>query len=120
MDIKKYLLDCYIANYGETISDDLARGIVEAMAITDGSDRQTGEKWTLEESKSIGEKIGINWDKVSPAEFYAVLNMMYSDYCQVGRKHGLTDWQLYAELAAAWFNDIDAAENKTFNYFFNS
>lgn len=47
------------------------------------------------------------------------LNMMYSDYYSVGKKHGYTDYTFYAELAHAWFHDVDAKENKTFHYFFS-
>lgn len=119
MDIKNYLLNYYIETNGEKLTPELAKCIVKEFAITDGSDRQDGEKWNMGEAQQIAEKISFSLDRVSLADFYTVLNMMYSDYYGVGKKHGLTDWQLYAELAAAWFNDVDGKENKTFSYFFS-
>jgi len=118
MNIKDYLLDFYIEQNGETINKDLARILVTQMAVTDGSNRANGEKWTIEQAMEVGKKLGINWDSVSKCDWYVVLNMMYSDYYSVGRKHGFTDYNFYSELALAWFEDVDGPENKTFNYFF--
>jgi len=118
MDIKDYLLDYYIATAGETITPELAKALVIDMAVTDGSERENGEKWTPAETNDVGTKIGIDFEKITKCEWYLVLNMMYSDYFTVGRKHGFNDWQFYAELAQAWFYDVDAKPNKTFKYFF--
>lgn len=118
MDIKDYLLDFYISQNGEVITPELAKSLVEEMAITDGSDRQTGEKWTPAETNDVGAHMGIDFDRIPKCEWYLVLNMMYSDYFVVGKKHGLVDYTFYAELAHAWFTDVDAVENKTFKYFF--
>lgn len=118
MDIKDYLLDFYISQNGEKITPELAKSLVEEMAITDGSDRTSGEKWTPAETNDVGTKMGINFEQIPKCEWYLILNMMYSDYYSVGRKHGLIDYQFFGELAQAWFNDVDGPENKTFRYFF--
>lgn len=119
MDIKSYLMDFYISQNGEVITPELAKMFVEEMPVTDGSERTNGEKWTMEEAVEVGKNMNIDFNKIPICEWYLVLNMMYSDYFVVGRKHNLTDWQLYAELAHAWFYDVDAKQNKTFKYFFN-
>lgn len=118
MDIKQYLLDFYIAQNGETITPELAKSLVEEMAVTDGSNRTTGEKWTMTDTNDVGMKVGIDFEKIPKCEWYLVMNMMYSDYYQVGHNHGFNDYNFYSELSKAWFNDIDAKENKTFKYFF--
>lgn len=118
MDIKDYLLEFYIAQNGEVITPELSKMLVEEMAITDGSDRTTGEKWTPAETNDVGIKMGIDFEKIPKCEWYLVLNMMYSDYYSVGKKHGMTDYTFYAELAYAWFHDVDGKDHKTFDYFF--
>lgn len=117
MDIKKYLMDLYIEKYGEHINKEIAMNLVEEMAVTDGSGRPTGEKWSYQESKDVGMKNGINFAQVDSYEWYVVLNMMYSDYYRTAKKHGFNDSTFFAELASDWFSDVDAKENKTFCYF---
>lgn len=119
MDIKKYLLDFYVEQNGETITPELAECLVKEMAVTDGSDRTNGEKWSMQETTEVGNKLGVNWERIQKCEWYLVLNMMYSDYFPVGRKHGFTDYTFYSELAQAWFSDVDGKDNKTFKYFFD-
>lgn len=119
MDIQKYLLNFYIEQNGETITPELAEGLVKDMAITDGSDRTNGEKWSMTETTDVGNKIGVNWERIPKCEWYLVMNLMYSDYYTVAKKHGLTDYTFFAELSQAWFQDVDAKDNKTFKYFFD-
>lgn len=118
MDIKRYLLDYYINNNGEVITPELAAMLVEELAITDGSDRTNGEKWSMSDTTDAGMKAGVDFDSISKAEWYYVMNMMYSDYFQIGKRYGNTDWQFFADLAKAWFEDVDGKENKTFKYAF--
>lgn len=119
MDIKNYLMQFYVDQNGEVISPELATMLVSEMAITDGSDRTNGEKWTMSETQDVGDRLGVDWNRIIPCEWYVVMNMMYSDYYSVGKAHSMTDWTFYAELTMAWFNDVDGKENKTFKYFFS-
>lgn len=119
MNIKEYLLQFYTEQNGENLSQELARGIVEDFAVTDGSDRTNGEKWTISEAKELGEKCGVDFTRVLVPEYYAVLNMLYSDYFEVFKRRGLSDPAIYGDMARAWFEDADGKENKTFKYFFN-
>ena len=87
---------------------------VEEMKNTD-PDHTTGEKWTMEQIKPIAAKHGF----ASPdkqIEFWAVMNMMYSDYFETAKKHGVSTMDFYADMAKAWMNDKDAVENKTAAY----
>lgn len=113
MSLRKFLFSCYVYEYGEIITMELARGLVQEMAITDGSRRKTGEKFSPEEAKSLANAIGMELDDASLPEFYLVINLMYSDYFCIGKNNDL----FYANLSRAWLEDVDAVENKTFKYF---
>ena len=65
MDMKHYLMNVYKEHYGEHINEHLAKCIVKDMAITDGSDRENGEKYTMENAVEIGQKMGIDFDKIN-------------------------------------------------------
>lgn len=119
MDIKNYLIEFYKQANGTVITPELATLLVKEMAVTDGSNRTDGEKWTIEECKAVGDSIGVDWSRILKAEWYLVLNMMYSDYYTVCQKFGLPEPQFFIELALSWFNDVDAKDCKTFNYFFD-
>lgn len=87
---------------------------VEGMKNTD-PDHPTGEKWTMEQIKPIATKHGFTTpDK--QIEFWAVMNMMYSDYYETAKKHGVSTMDFYADMAKAWMHDKDAVENKTAAY----
>lgn len=87
---------------------------VEGMKNAD-PDHPTGEKWTMEQIKPIATKHGFTTpDK--QIEFWAVMNMMYSDYCETAKKHGVSTMDFYADMAKAWMHDKDAVENKTAAY----
>lgn len=115
--MNKMFIEMYKEKYGEHIAPELAQSLVCGMAVTDNSGRPTGEKWTLAETKDAGSKIGINFEKVKPAEWYLVMNMMYSDYYRTAKKHGMTEPSFFADLSFDWFNDEDAETGKTFRYF---
>lgn len=117
MNIHEYLIDIYVEKYGKHINHELADTLVEEMAVTDGSSRETGQKWTLQETKDVGSKLGVNFEEIKPCEWYLVMNMMYSDHYRTGKKHGFIDPTFYGELALDWFHDVDGNDDKTFKYF---
>lgn len=83
---------------------------VRSMQCADGS---RGEHWTYEQTTSVMRSQGYNHD---PVEWYAVMNMLYSDHCMSARKYGLDIPEYYACLANEWLSDPDAAENKLAMY----
>lgn len=117
MNVKNLFMELYKEKYGEHINQELAKSIVYDFAVTDGSERESGEKWSMEETKSVGDKLGIDWEKINKCEWYVVMNMMYSDYYRTAKKHGLADPSFFAELSYDWFTDKDGAKDKTFRYF---
>ena len=55
---------------------------------------------------------------LNPSEFYAALNMIYSDFSPVAKKHGLGgSLDFYVDMAKAFLNDKDAAPGKISNYY---
>lgn len=83
----------------------------EKMKNADGS---TGAHWTMEQVKQVMQQHNMDFD---PAEFYAVVNSIYSDYCTVAKKHNVNTIDFYADMAKAWLDDRDAVENKTAAYY---
>lgn len=79
------------------------------------SDGTQGPHWSFEQAKQIMAQRGIDED---PAEFYAAINMIYSDYCAVAKKFnvgGSIDY--YVDMAKAFLDDEDAVPNKLTVYY---
>lgn len=95
-----------------TFSMDTARAWTKKMKNADGTQ---GPHWTLEQVKQImaQRKIGLD-----PVQFWVTLNMIYSDYSPVAKKHGLGgSLDFYADLAKAFLNDKDAKPEKLARYY---
>lgn len=81
------------------------------------SDGSRGPHWNMDQVQQVMEQRGINCD---PAQFYAVLNAVYSDYYAVAKKYGLSNkMDFYVDLAKAWLDDDDAVKDKVKKYFDN-
>lgn len=84
----------------------------KAMRNEDGS---KGPHWSKEQTKLFMQQSSATG--VKPMEFFAVMNAMYSDYCKAAKKFGVDKPEFYAELAKAWLEDKDAAEDKAARYY---
>ena len=84
---------------------------VSEMKNADGS---TGPHWSYDQSKQVMEQRKINCD---PAQFYAALNAVYSDFGAVAKKHGVSNIEFFADLARAWLEDKDAVPDKAAAYY---
>lgn len=75
-------------------------------------DGTTGEHYDAEEVMQVADKLGIRFNHFDEKEFCIALNMMYSDYCKVVRKHIPPEKELvfYAEMAKAFLEDPDGPE----------
>lgn len=78
---------------------------------------KTGKGIPKEEAKKIARTIGVPTEGEEFAEFYAVMNALHSDYCEVFQKYGIEDPNLYGDLAKAWIEDDDAVPNKSAVYY---
>lgn len=82
----------------------------EWMMGLQNEDGTKGPHWSMDQAKQVMQQRGIQSD---PVTFWAVLNMMYSDYCKIFKKHGVGDRvDFYADMASAWINDKDADRQK--------
>lgn len=83
----------------------------EKMKNADGS---KGAHWTFEQTEQVRKQHGYDCD---PNEFYAALNMIYSDYYKIGKEFNLNSVDFYAAMAHAFLDDEDATENKLAKYY---
>lgn len=88
--------------YGEHLNEKLAKKWVAAMQNKDGT---YGEHWDIQQTSQYA-------GKYNTYDWYAVLNMMYSDYY-----NPKFDTATYIELAKDWLNDSDVPAGKTLHYY---
>ena len=80
----------------------------EAMQWADrmqNADGTTGPHWPMEQTTAVMVSKGYHYD---PAVWYAAMNMVYSDYFSVAKKHGVNTVEFYADMAEAFLDDKDA------------
>lgn len=116
MDFRKMFVDLYVDKYGATIDKKTATEIVHSLAVTDGSQRENGEKYTYEQSLVIGDEMKVDWNQVPPSEWYLVLNRVYSGFYRTAERLKLPD-AVFPSLAFDWFYDVDGDREKTFRVF---
>lgn len=93
--------------FNRQMAEDWAHG----MRNADGT---MGPHWSMEKTKEVQKQYGINCDET---EFWAVLNSIYSDYCEALKKNNASNLETYVCLAKAWIEDRDAVPNKAAAYF---
>lgn len=67
----------------------------------------------MKTGEDVAKQRNINCD---PNDFWAVMNMMYSDYCQVAKRQSVDTPGFYADMAKAFLEDADAADGKAYLY----
>ena len=93
------------------MTPEMAKKWVQKMRCEDGS---PGEHWNMEQVKHLMAERGVKHD---PAEVYAIMNALYSDYCKVFKKYGLTTPEAVLDMAVAWIEDSDAVQDKVMAYY---
>lgn len=93
------------------LTPELAKEWTAHMKNGDGT---TGAHWSMEQVKQLMQQRGINAD---PAEFFAILNSVYSDYYTVAKKHNVHNIDFYIDIAKAWLDDKDAVPDKAAAYY---
>lgn len=91
-------------NTEKGFTEKLAKEWVESM---DG-------KWSMEDVKPFMAQVSFNGN---PLEFFAVMNALYSDYCEVAKRFGIDRPEFYAMMAKAFIEDEDAVEDKVAKYY---
>ena len=87
-----------------------AREWVRGMENADGT---TGAHWPMEQTEAVRLKQGY---QLAPLPFWVTMNMMYSDYCRVAEKLGVSTAEFYACMARAFLEDKDAKPDKLARY----
>lgn len=88
----------------ETMAHEWAR----RMRNDDGS---TGPHWSMDQIQQLVQQRRELQD-YEPAEVFAVMNMMYSDYAKVAKKFNANNMDFYVCMAKAWLDDPDAGAGK--------
>ena len=95
---------CGLFDEAPQMTDEDLRAWVSQMKNADGS---VGAHWTEAQTNSIAQAIDVAFGEVSAAEFWAAMNMMYSDYAPAGLKYGVDRPEFYADLAKEFLFDKD-------------
>lgn len=104
---------CALERYLYNIDETEARNIVGRMY----NDHYAGGRWTYEQILSVAEEKKLN-ESISRPEFYVVMNMWDSDYCDTMKGLGLYDnIDAYVMFSCQWLNDKDFGEGKVYKYF---
>lgn len=91
------------------------RAVKEWMSRMKNSDGTTGPHWTLEQVRQVMAQRGIDCD---PIEFWAAMNMVYSDYYGVAKHHDMAGKiDFYVDMAKAFLDDKDARPDKLARYY---
>lgn len=98
------------------LTREMAEEWVEGMESSDPA-KPHGGKWTMDQVKPVAQKYGIPTEGEKFAEFWAVMNALYSDYYAVAKKYNLLTPDFFADLSMAFINDKDAVENKAAVYY---
>jgi hypothetical protein len=109
--------------------DDLKKLVLlgEAMDLLGHTDREFTEsdartwvshmdppgKWTMEQTTAVMRQHGYDH---RPCVFYAIMNMLWSDYGKTVNKFGMDRADFWAEMANDWINDPDAEDMKVGRY----
>lgn len=78
------------------------------------ADGTTGPRWSMEKTEEARKQRGIQCD---PLEFYAAVNMIYSDYVKVAEMANCSNMDFYAYMAKAFLDDKDAQPDKLERYY---
>jgi len=81
-----------------------------------GEDGETGPHWAMEQIQQLIQQKK-ELQEYDPAEVFAVMNMMYSDYSKPAKKFGVNTMDFYVCMAKAWLDDPDAPAGKTARYY---
>lgn len=70
-------------------------------------------RWTMDQTTAVMQQNGYSH---KPCEFWATMNMLYSDYGKTITKHNLDKPEVWAALAHDFLDDGDAVKDKLGRY----
>ena len=108
-NLERYVLLCKAMKY----IDHTDREFTEADAREWAEHMDPPARWTMEQTTAVMRKYGYNH---KPCVFYAVMNMLWSDYGKTVSKFGFDIVDLWAEMADDFIDDVDAEDMKVGRY----
>lgn len=91
---------------------DSAKDWASKLQNEDGS---FGPHWTMDQTKQIMAQRNLS---LNPTEFWMALNLVYSDFSPVAKKHGVGgNLDFYIDMAKSFLVDKDAAPDKLLHYY---
>ena len=105
---EEYWIEFYEMNFGEHLNEHLARKWVDSMKSASGD----GEHFTKSDADNYAKQIGLSFDGYNDWDWYAILNMIWSDYSGILGNNV----DSYVRMAKATIEDIDV-KNKAFKYY---
>lgn len=105
--------ELYVTLYGYVLSDELCKEWVSHMENNDGT---KGEHWGVKDTSQVAQQVGVEFgEEVTEYEWWAVMNMAYSDYYGAVPNDAFT----YAKMSKAFIFDKDGDEGKVYKYYKN-
>lgn len=108
-NLERYVLLCKAMKY----IDHTNREFTEADAREWVSHMDPPARWTMDQTSAVMRQYGY---KYRPCVFYAVMNMLWSDYGKTVAKHGADTVDFWVEMAHDFIDDPDAVDMKVGRY----
>lgn len=87
----------------------------EWVGKMENEDGTRGAHWTIDQVKQVIAQKKLDCD---PVQMWAAMNMVYSDYYKVAKKHGVgSNLDFYVDMAKAFLDDKDAGPSKISAYY---
>lgn len=99
----------YVAINGYHFNKEKLDDCYKTMINDDGS---KAPKWTVEETNSVARNNGISFKNFNEYDWNYVMNMIYSDYCEVLGDNVTS----YVKMANKFLHDKDAPDGKAMIY----
>lgn len=114
--VKRHMDEDEKHGHTHAITREMAEKWTSGMVNEDPS-KPRGAKWTMDQIAPIAQKYGIPTEGERFWEFFAVMNMLYSDYYMIAKKYNVLTADFFADMAMAFISDKDAVENKVSAYY---
>ena len=82
----------------------------------ENADGTKGPHWSMDHTKQVAAQKNVS---ENPLEFWVAMNMMYSDYCAMAKKHNVNTVDFYVDMAKAFLDDKDAKPDKLGRYYYS-